>query len=121
MQDIKVTLSIIWIAVMLDFLWGDVLTIFVGDKLAGGFSQMKWTQVTAMAAAVLMVTPILMVVLSLVLPHNVNRLANIIVAAFWFLFNLVGLPTYPGHFEKFLLAVSMVFNLTTVWYAWNWV
>ena len=32
-----------------------------------------------------------------------------------------GLPTYKGHYDKFLLAVSMVFNLITIWFAWNWV
>ena len=121
MQSVKLTLSIIWIAVMLTYLWGDVLTIFVGENIPGKIWEVKWTQSMAFGAAALMVMPILMVVLSLVLPHNVNRWANIIVAVFWFLFNLVGLPTYPGHYEKFLLAVSMVFNVITVWYAWNWV
>ncbi len=41
--------------------------------------------------AVLMLIPILMVPLSLALPQPVNRWANIIVAVFFFLFNLVGL------------------------------
>ena len=70
---------------------------------------------------VLMLTPILMVLLTLVLPQSVSRWANIIVAAFFFLFNLVGLPTYPSLYDKFLLAVSMVFNVVTVWYASNWI
>ncbi len=61
-----------------------------------------------------------MVVLSLVLLYNVNRWGNIIMAVLWFLFNLVGLWPYPGY-ENFLLAVSMVFNVITVWYAWMWV
>ena len=39
-----------------------------------------------------------------------NRWANIIVAGFFFLFNLVGLPTYPSAYDKFLLVVSLVFN-----------
>jgi hypothetical protein len=116
MKDVKVTLSIIWIAVMLTYLWGDVLRIMVGDIIGA-----KFTQGTALIIATLMVVPILMVVLSLVLPYNINRWANIIVAGFWFLFNLVGLPTYKGHYDKFLLAVSMVFNVITVWYAWKWV
>jgi hypothetical protein len=106
---------------MLTYLWGDVLRIIVGDNIPGDIGGLKFTQGSALIAAALMVIPILMVVLSLVLPHNVNRWANIIVAGFWFLFNLVGLPTYPGHFNKFLLAVSMVFNVITVWYAWKWV
>jgi len=106
---------------MLTYLWGDVLRIIVGDNIPGGFGGVKFTQGSALISAALMVIPILMVVLSLVLPQNVNRWANIIVAVFWFLFNLAGLPTYPGHFNKFLLAVSMVFNVITVWYAWKWV
>ena len=56
-----------------------------------------------------------MVVLSLMLPQAVNRWANIIVAVFFFLFNLVGLPTYPSAYDKFLLVVSMGFNVVTVW------
>jgi hypothetical protein len=75
----------------------------------------------ALGIAAMMVIPILMVVLSLVLPHSINRWANIILAGLWFVFNLVGLPTYEGHYDKFLLAVSMVFNLVTIWYAWKWV
>ena len=110
MQDIKITLSIIWIAVMLTYLLGDVIRIFSGDVTLGEIQGAKFTQGMGLAIAVL----------SLTLPHNINRWANIIVAAFWFLFNLVGLPTYRGHYDKFLLAVSMVFNLVTIWYAWNW-
>ncbi len=120
MRDIKITLSIIWIAVMLTYLLGDVLRIFTGDMVPGEIEGTKFTQGMSLGIAVLMVIPILMVVLSLVLPQGVNRWVNIIIAGFWFLFNLVGLPTYPGHYDKFLLAVSMVFNGITIWYAWNW-
>jgi len=49
-----------------------------------------------------------------------GRWVNIIVAVFFFLFNLVGLPTYPPFYDKFLLAVSLGFNVITIWYAWNW-
>ena len=70
--------------------------------------------------AVLMLIPILMVVLSLVLLQPINRWANIIVAVFFFLFNLVGLPTYPSAYDKFLIIVGLVFNVVTAWTAWNW-
>jgi len=121
MKDIRVTLSIIWIAVMLTYLLGDVLRIFVGDIVPGEIEGVKITQGMALGISGLMVMPILMVVLTLVLPQNVNRWANIIIAVFWFLFNLVGLPTYQGHYDKFLLIVSMGFNLVTIWVAWKWV
>jgi len=121
MLDMRITLSIIWIAVMLTYLLGDVVRIFTGDFTPGELGGVKMTQGMALAISALMVIPILMVVLTLVLPQNINRWANIIVAVFWFLINLVGLPTYPGHYDKFLLAVSMAFNGVTVWYAWRWV
>jgi hypothetical protein len=71
--------------------------------------------------AALMLMPILMVLLSLWLPYPVNRWANILVAGFWILFNLVGLPSYPSAYDKFLLIVSMVLNVVTIWTAWRWV
>jgi hypothetical protein len=62
-----------------------------------------------------------MVVLSLMLPHQANRWANIIVALFFFGFNLIGLPTYPSAYDKFLIIVGLVFNVLTAWFAWKWV
>ena len=121
MKDVRVTLSIMWIAVMLVYLWGDVLRIMVGDVVVGEIDGAKFTQGMALGIAALMLIPILMVVLTLVLPYNINRWANIIVAVGWFLFNLAGIRGYPGHYDKFLLAVSMVFNVITVWFAWRWV
>ena len=121
MKDVRVALSIIWIAVMLTYLLGDVLRIFTGDMVPGEIGGMKITQAMGLGIAALMVIPILMVVLTLVLPQNISRCANIILAGFWFLFNLVGLPSYPGHYDKFLLAVSMVFNILTIWTAWKWI
>jgi hypothetical protein len=106
---------------MLVYLLGDVLRIFSGDFKAGEIGGMQLSQALYLGMAILMLIPILMVVLSLTLKYPAIRWVNIVVAAFWFIFNLVGLPTYPGHYDKFLLAVSMVFNGITIWYAWKWV
>ena len=117
-MDTKIMLPVTWVVVTLIYLYGDVLRIIKGEAKA--LAEMNLNQYAWLGIAVLMLTPILMVFLSLVLPHSVSRWANIIVAAFFFLFNLVGLPTYPSLYDKFLLAVSMVFNVVTIWYAWNW-
>ena len=119
-MDTKIVLSATWIVVTLIYLYGDVFRICSGDfeKL---MANMNFNQFVWLGIAVLMLTPILMVFLTLVLPQPVSRWANIIVAVFFFLFNLVGLPTYPPLFDKFLLAVSIIFNGVTVWYAWTWV
>ncbi len=120
MNEMKITLSMIWVAVMLTYLLGDVLRFITGQMVPGEMMGAPISQRMALGMAVLMVLPILMVVLSLLLPQGVNRWANIIVAGFWLLFNLVGLPGYEGLYDKFLLLVSIVFNGVTIWYAWNW-
>jgi hypothetical protein len=119
MLDTRIILSGLWVALMLTYLLGDVLRVFSGDVARMGgtlhFSQGMWWGI-----AVLMLIPILMVVLSLLLPQSVNRWASIIAAAFFFLLNLVTLPTYPSAYDKFLIIVGLVFNGMTVWTAWNW-
>ena len=120
MDDVQIKLSAIWIALMLTYLLGDVLRIFSGDFKPGEIGGMQVSQGMYLGMAVLMVIPILMVFLSLVLNKPVNRWANIIVAVFFFLFNAVGLPTYPSTYDQFLIVVGLVFNLLTVWYAWKW-
>lgn len=119
-MDTKIMLSATWVVVTLIYLYGDVLRICSGDFAKSSMANMNLNQFVWLGIAVLMLTPILMVFLTLVLPQSVSRWANIIVAAFFFLFNLIGLPTYPSLYDKFLLAVSMVFNVVTIWYAWNW-
>jgi len=121
MEDVRIKLSALWICLMLTYLLGDVLRIFSGDFVAGEIAGMQANQTMFMLAAVVMLIPIVMVFLSLTLNYPVNRWANIILAIFLFLFNLVGLPTYPSLYDKFLIAVSLGFNVLTVWYAWKWV
>ena len=118
-MDTKIILSATWVVVVLVFHYDDVLRICSGD-FAKSMGDKNFNQFVWLGIAVLMLTPILMVFLTLVLPQSVSRWVNIIVAAFFFLFNLAGLRTYPSLYDKFLLAVSMGFNVVTIWYAWNW-
>ena len=121
MQEVRIKLSALWVALMLTYLLGDVLRIFAGDFKAGEMEGKKMTQKMLLGMAVLMLLPIVMLFLSLTLPYTVNRWANIIVAIFFFGFNLIGLPTYPSAYDKFLIIVGLGFNVLTVWYAWNWI
>jgi hypothetical protein len=121
MADVPIKLSALWVALMLTYLLGDVLRIFSGDFKPGEIGGMQVSQAMYLGLAVLMVIPIVMVFLSLTLNQPVNRWANIIVAILFFVFNLIGLPTYPSAYDKFLIVVGLVFNVLTVWYAWKWV
>ncbi len=121
MDDVRIILSGLWGSLMLTYLLGDVLRIFSGDFKAGEIQGMQATQAIWFAAALFMLIPIVMVVLSLTLNYPAIRLVTIVAAVVLFLFNLVGLPTYPSAYDKFLIAVGLVFNAVTVWYAWKWV
>ena len=120
MVDTRIILAGFWVAVMLTYLLGDVLRIFSGDfeKMGGmqDVSQGMWVGI-----AILMLIPIIMLVLTLTLSYPAIRWVNIIVAIFWIIFYLTSLNTYPSAYDKFLLVVSVVFNVLTVWYAWKWV
>ena len=120
MEAIRIKLSALWVALMLTYLLGDVLRIFSGDFQAGEMEGVQVSQEVYLGLAILMVIPVVMVFLSLTLKYSVDRWANIIVAALFFLFNLVGLPTYPSAYDQFLIVVGLVFNLLTIWYAWKW-
>lgn len=121
MDEVQIKLSAIWVALMLTYLLGDVLRIFAGDFKPGEIGGMQIGQGMYLGLAIIMLIPIVMVVLSLILNQPVNRWANIVAAVGLFLFNLVGLPTYPSLYDKFLIVVGLGFNALTVWYAWRWV
>jgi hypothetical protein len=116
----EIKLSALWVCLMLTYLLGDVMRIFSGDFKPGEIGGKKVSQGMWLGIAMVMVIPVVMVFLSLTLDHSVNRWANIIIAIFFFGFNLMGLPTYPSAYDKFLIVVGLVFNVLTVSYAWKW-
>ena len=121
MDGVRIILSGLWVSLMLTYLLGDVLRIFSGDFKPGEIQGIQATQAIWFAAALLMLIPIVMLVLSLTLNYPAIRWVSIVAALFLVVFNLIGLPGYPGAYDKFLIIVGLVFNVLTVWYAWKWV
>ena len=81
MVDTRIILAGLWVALMLTYLWGDVLRIFAGDvepgKLTGGAEA---TQGMWLFIAAIMLIPIVMIVLTLTLKYPAIRWVNIVVA-----------------------------------------
>ncbi len=121
MEDIRIILVGLWIALMLTYLLGDVMRIFAGDFTPGKIEGKKMTQGMLMLMALLMLIPIIMVVLSLTLFYPAIQWLHIIAAGFLFVFNLAGFRSYPGIYDRFLIVIGLMFNALTVWYAWTWV
>ena len=119
MVDVRIVLSGLWIALMLTFCLGDLLRIFAGDITPGEIAGRQASQGMWLLIAAIMLTPIIMIVLSLVLPYPAIRWVCIVAAALWVIFNLSGLP-YKGAYDNFLIAVSIIFCGLIAWYAWTW-
>ncbi len=119
MDATRVTLSGLWVALMLTYLLGDVLRIFAGDFQAGRIGDEKASQWMWVLAALVMLVPIAMVVLSLTVPFPAIRWVSIVASGFLVLFNVVGLP-YPGVYDNFLIGVGFVINGVIIYYAWTW-
>jgi len=119
MEDTRIVLAGLWVSVMLTYLLGDVLRIFAGHIEPGEIDGVPASQAMYLFIAVIMLVPIVMIVLTLLLPFPAIRWVNIIVPIVVVIFNLIGLP-YKGMYDNFLIVVSFVFNGLTIWYAWQW-
>ena len=79
--NVKIKLSILWIALMFFYLYNDVFSLFqpgvVEDLMTGHIEVIQFNQTVLFAAAVLMSIPIFMIFLSVALPAKTNRRTNI--------------------------------------------
>lgn len=119
MPEVQIRLSALWVALMLTYLLGDVLRFWSGDATPGEFGGLKQELIPAalLGIAVLMLIPIVMVVASVTLTGQTLRWISVIAAVGLYLFNVIGLPTYSGLYDKFLIVVGLGWNLATAWYA----
>lgn len=125
MKDMKVKLSTLWVFVMFNYIYADILTLMdpavLKEIITGTVGGLEMTQGFLLGAAILMEIPIAMVVLSRVLKYRANRRANIIAGtiktAAVFLSMFVGTPAL---YYIFFGTIEMACTLLIVWYAWTW-
>jgi hypothetical protein len=95
------------------------MRIFAGDVTLGEIGGVVLPQGMWLGIAALMLIPIVMIVLTLMVPCPAIRWLNVVASVFLVIFNIFGLP-YDGAYDNFLIAVSFIFNALTIWYAWGW-
>jgi len=122
MVDIRIILSALWIAVVFLYQQGDVQRLYSGDFKPGevDLGGVMSPETLWLVSAITMTIPVVMIILSLTLPHSANRWLNIVVAVFFFLYTVIGVGKYPSAYDRFLLIVSLAANILTIWYAWRW-
>lgn len=119
MVDVRIVLSGLWIAVMLTYLLGDVLRGFAGHVVPGEIQGKVVGQGAWLLIAAIMIVPIVMAVLSLLLPYPAIRWVTLVAAGVSVIFDLASLP-YEGAYDNFLIGVSVVFLGLIAWYGWTW-
>lgn len=125
-MDIKVKLSTLWIFVMFNYLYCDVLGLMdpelLKQILTGNLGFVEITEEFLLGAAILMEIPIAMVLLSRILNYRANRWANIIagsIKTIVMIFTMF-LGEGPTMYYLFFGVIEIVTTSLIVWYAWKW-
>jgi len=122
----KVILSTLWIFVMFNYLYCDLIALMdpvllkqfmIGN--AGGFHV---TEGFLLGAAILMEIPIVMVLISRLLKNGINRWLNIIAGVVMTVVQLLSLifGTSPTLFYYFFSIIEIGCTAFIVYYAWRW-
>lgn len=117
MRDMKVRLSMLWLFAMLNYTYGDVVTLM--DPVKHGSIQL--TEGFLLGASVFMEIPIVMFLLSRLLKYRVNRWANIVAGSIMTVALILTLiVAVPTTYYVFFSAIEITSTALIVWYAWRW-
>jgi len=117
MEDMKVRLSTLWVFVMFNMVFADIVG-FLNPGTLEEMIAMKPAQGLLLVFSILLEIPIAMIVLSRVLKYRANRWANIIAGAITILWVIGGGNTSVSYI--FFAAIEVVCMLLIVWFAWKW-
>lgn len=124
-KDRKVMLSTLWIFVMFNYTYCDILGLMdsslLKQYLTGIVDGLELTESFLLIGAILMEIPIAMILLSRILNYQVNRWTNITAASIktvvMILTMFVGTPTL---YYIFFGAIEIATTIFIVYYAWMW-
>lgn len=119
---IKVKLSLLWLFVMLNYIYADILTLMDASALKeilGG--TLGVTPLYLFIGAILMEIPIAMVFLSLMLSDKINRWANVVSGILKTLAVLGSLSVgTPSAYYTFFVSIEVITTVSIIVIAWRW-
>jgi Sec-independent protein secretion pathway component TatC len=118
----KVLLSTLWIVVMINMAFADILGLFI----PGALEEVAKTSVSTgttipqlmLSGAIMLEIPVAMILLSRVLKFKANRWVNIIASVITIAFVVGGGSTTPHYI--FIATIEVVCMLLIIWFAWKW-
>ena len=118
--DTRVLLSTLWIVVMFNMAYADILSLHIPgilEELALFAGETPITQLM-LIGAIMTEIPIAMIFLSRILKYKVNRWANIVAGVITIAYVVGGGKPYPHYI--FIATIEVVCMLLIIWYAWKW-
>jgi hypothetical protein len=116
--DIKTKLSTLWILVMINMIFADILTITVELVYKNTMAIPGDVKVIMAIAAFVTNIPILMIYFSRVLPYKWNRLSNIIAGIFTIIY-IVGPGDTSLHYV-IIATIEVIILVIIVVNSWKW-
>ena len=123
--DRRVILSTLWVFYVLNIIYADVLNLIGGEANADSKDAELINSLMSpemlLLSAIFLELAMVMVILSRVLRHGVNRWANVVIATLHTLGLLASVFVgAPSVFYIFFVLVEVATLLFIVWYAWSW-
>ena len=121
---VKLKLSALWVAMMLLYIYADILSLFrpgqIKEMTEGLMGPLPVTQISLLAASLLMIIPAVMVFLCLTLKPKINRWTNIILGGLYTAVNISNLIGETWVYYLFFGIIEIGLALLIVWCAWKW-
>jgi len=119
-MNTKIKLSTLWIVIMMNLLFADILSIFVELVNKNTLDGIIGEVTTTMAiAAVITNIPILMIYFSRSLSFKINRILNIIAGFLTILYVIGGYSLMPHYL--ICASIEVILLITIILTAWRWV
>jgi len=121
MKDRMVMFSTLWIFVMFNMAFADIVGFMnpgALEDIMTGSVRFDITQGLLLVFSVLLEIPIAMIFLSRILKYKANRWANIIAAVITILFVIGG--GNPSLSYIFFATIEVAAMSLIIWYAWKW-
>ncbi len=121
MNDMRTRISTLWVVVMLNMIYADILSFITPGELQALWAGEAGVQVTPMLLmvfAVLIEVPIAMIFLSRILKGGANRWANTVAAVITAAYVLFGGSLYLPHYV-FFVTVEIACMAAIVWSVWS--
>ena len=119
----RLLLSILWVFIILNFFARDIHELgrpgMLEQMMSGTIDGVVVTDMLMLIGGIMIEIPILMTILALLLPHGMNRWANIGVGLLTMVM-IVAMNLKPDLDNVFFMSIQLVALIAIVGIAWQW-